>query len=133
MERREMLKNAGGAFAATAVGMSGLSEVVAGDNPRVESVKILTTSSNPIVIKQPYDPVAVLEAIPEWFLICLERTPEADADRKWWASIMDDRIDGSFEEQDYFPDFPAAVRWLHRQAAAVDAEFAKAWPVPEDA
>lgn len=130
MDRREMLKNAGGAFAATAVGMSGLSE-----NIGIPEAKLVSTVFGRISdyarLPNPYDPVAVLEAIPEWFLICLERTPEADADRKWWASIMDDRIDGSFEEQDYFPDFPSAVRWLHRQAAAVDAKFARTFPVPE--
>jgi protein-tyrosine phosphatase len=31
---------------------------------------------------------------------------------------------------DQFADFPSAVRWLHEQAAAADAEFAARWPVP---
>lgn len=81
---------------------------------------------------KPYDPVAVLEAIPDRFLICTERDPQAIAAEQWWASILDCSLDSSFENQDKFPDFPSAVRWLHGQAAAADTEFAKQFPVPEN-
>jgi hypothetical protein len=38
---------------------------------------------------------------------------------------------GECADYSQFPDFPSAVRWLHRRAAAVDESFAKAFPVPE--
>lgn len=79
--------------------------------------------------KPVYDPVAVLEAM-------RERGPAM-----YWSMCLDSTKPGMlahFSTPDAggtgshcFPDFPSAVRWLHGQAAAADAEFGKQFPVPE--
>lgn len=121
MDRREMLK---GAAAITAGGM-----LPAGFAYGEHTHSLDTRWSDKgrgVPEPKPYDAIAVLEAMRERKI----------GYRLWqnhglvYAALID--------EENYWkcyhtelPDFPSAVRWLHRQAAAVDAEFAKAWPVPE--
>lgn len=78
----------------------------------------------------PYDPVAVLEAMRERgheVYVCCHG--------EWFAEFpgVHDSSTGypGYQYSPAFPDFPSAVRWLHRQAAAVDPAFAEQWPVPE--
>jgi hypothetical protein len=107
MDRREMLKNV--AWRGAATGACGA---------------FIAIEGRAALKGQPYDPIAVLEAMRERFWVSIDGTT---GEPKWWASIVRDDID----EMSRFDDFPSAVRWLHRQAAAVDAEFVKAFPVPE--
>ena len=100
-----------------------------GYKEQAEKLRSLLAGERP----KPYDPVAVLEAIPDRFLVCVERSPEANDAEQWWASIIDDSLESALDEQGQFPDFPSAVRWLHEQAATADLEFAQQWPVPEEA
>lgn len=82
---------------------------------------------------KPYDPVAVLEAMREamnsrWDAYGFGLGVFDGDDGKWRASFP---ISQALGVEETFPDFPSAVRWLHRQAAAVDPAFAEQWPVPE--
>lgn len=181
MDRREMLKGAGGAFAAASLGMSGLSESVRGQHtqsiepsPLAKGITIhgpkptgfdfgtmdATVWAREFVARfggdeelmrawfanaimagydeanrrrdKSYDPVAVLEAMRERKFdasYCLGYTPTGHVFATWWptgTSLFD-----SLTRNVSFPDFRSAVLWLHRQAAAADAEFAQAWPVQE--
>ncbi len=116
MDRREMLKGAGAVAPLIVAG----SAFAAANVVRQEVAKL-------------YDPVAVLEAMRERGLSF--GVPCNDG--RYWphllpiGSSLGDHTHGFGIPADSFPDFPSAVRWLHEQAAAVDAEFAKAFPLPE--
>lgn len=81
--------------------------------------------------EKPYDPVAVLEAMPGrgWSGAVTFSTRS----REWSAIFYPAGYSIQAKSVDSFghPDFLSAVRWLHRQVAAADPEFAKQWPVPE--
>lgn len=84
-------------------------------------------------LPKPYDPVAVLEAMRErgyCFSLSTGWPPACEVDT-WITVGKNDSPLESAVPMERFPDFPSAVRWLHRQAAAADAEFAKQFPVPE--
>lgn len=91
---------------------------------------------------KPYDPVAVLEAMRDYGLypgVFRNPNPARTQEIGWVAWIVgapseSDRIHIQSTEQGVgpFPYFPSAVRWLHEQAAAVDAEFAERFPLPAD-
>lgn len=118
MDRREMLK--GAAMLPSMLAVYPLEEFVA-DFSRENA-----DGSHPAIPK-PYDPVSVLEAMRErglWF----EFSP---GDEAGWMVVFTGSFYSSFMNSAQRPDFRSAVLWLHKQAAAVDAEFAKAWPVPE--
>lgn len=78
---------------------------------------------------KPYDPVAVLEAMRERGFIVEVGNANA-AKKPWLASILGQH--GPEFCTNWLPDFRSAVLWLHKQAAAVDAEFARLWPVPAE-
>lgn len=86
-------------------------------------------------LPKPYDPVAVLEAMRERGFECWISMNDLGAD--WCANWeIGKQVAPRGEtlplyKQELFPDFPSAVQWLHRQAAAADPEFAEKWPVPE--
>lgn len=78
----------------------------------------------------PYDPVAVLEAMRErGLLFDLECRGHSFGlvEARFWTEPKEANY-----HYDQFADFPSAVRWLHRQAAAVDAEFAEQFPLPTE-
>lgn len=76
-----------------------------------------------------YDPVAVLEAMRERGFIVEVGNANA-AKNPWLASILGQH--GPEFCTNWLPDFRSAVLWLHKQAAAADAEFAAMWPVPAE-
>lgn len=138
MDRRNFIQQSSGAFAATALGMSGLTPCVnqSGEvlgyaqgvgHYEADFSRTNADGTHPAVWK-PYDPIAVLEAMRErgfWFEIGVgsELT-------KWLVAFQSEPVDTSLSTA-ACPDFPSAVRWLHRQAAAVDEGFARDFPVPE--
>lgn len=123
MDRREMQKGAGG-----------LSESVSAKGLAVVDGHIVATGgpfrwedkSRGISEPPPYDPVAVLEAMRERGVVF-----KLWCDGGLYHAMF--LLEGATKAMMWHSDFPSAVRWLHAQAAAVDPEFAKAWPVPKEA
>lgn len=76
----------------------------------------------------PYDPVAVLEAMRERGF-CYEIST---GDESGWMLAFSESLFHSSVQTAVAQDFPSAVRWLHGQAAAADAEFAAAYPLPTE-
>jgi hypothetical protein len=80
---------------------------------------------------KPYDPVAVLEAMRERGFAFKLEFAEGLAFPFWHVDDEQGFHGPLLKGNECSFDFPSAVRWLHRQAAAADPEFAAKWPVPE--
>lgn len=142
MDRREMLKGAAAGYGAAMLGVGfaygehtqslGLDVadgVVPAGHP-YETMEPLLIHRGSIELK-PYDPIAVLEAMRDGeHEVQIMFSPRAVGRVYVHYNPSRDAI-GVLGPPRAFPDFLSAVQWLHRQAAAADAEFAKAFPVPE--
>ncbi len=133
MDRREFVKGAAVlpiAAAGVVTGKAACGAPVSGNQPCDPPFDVDAE------LRKAYDPVAVLEAmreagmspevyhhspLPGWSAII---TPPSIADADGFRL-------GAVASDEWFPDFLSAVQWLHRQAAAADAEFGREWPVPE--
>lgn len=128
MDRSEMLKGAA-AVAAGGVVPAGWA-VQDGETFFADFSRDSPDGTHPAIPAKPYDPIAVLEAMRERLKFSIEPDfmSEHNVVVAWWKVT---RIGDKDKTSIWRPNFTSAVQWLHRQAAAADAEFAKAFPVPE--
>lgn len=133
MNRRELLQGVG----AVAVVATGGFAFVGGAAAGYTAMDALHTGKPAGVDGSkagPYDAVGVLEAMTghEWS-VSLESF-HAGCQHRWHAQFCPgaDANGWPLPFKEYRAEsLVAAVRWLHEQAAAADAEFAERWPVAE--